>query len=526
MANAAVGQENPFTASLGDEIITKHKHLSARQLLDSGNHHYHQNNIEEALICLGLLINMTPQNADIEHQKIMIEAYHRSAVIYFHMDNYRIAYEQLLKALQLSEATNDLSLRSRIYISIGNVYHRLGEQDLAKAYFTKALDYTNESAIISLILNNLGYASITDGDLRDVHHLLTQSLQIAQEQDLPILHIVLHSLAAYYQKIEAYDSAYHYFQQSINEAKKNNTNQHQKSIALSLSDLGKLFIETNKPDSAVYYIDLSNIVATENVFLGILMDNYLLLSQIAESKGNQTAFIKYFKRYSALKDSILNHERIFEVNQVQRLYEVSKTNQQIEQLTIDRQVRDRTIRYQTIIQYITFVVLILISTMLAFMFFQHKRLNTAYTRLFEKDLEIIELQESSPEIHSEKYKKSTLTDEIQSELLGRIYALLDDVSVVCDPELSVEKLADLLQSNRAYVSQVVNDALKKNFRTLINDYRIREAQRLFSEMDVSKYTIESVALKTGFKSRTTFNTTFKEITGVSPSFYLKSMQSL
>jgi AraC-like DNA-binding protein len=113
---------------------------------------------------------------------------------------------------------------------------------------------------------------------------------------------------------------------------------------------------------------------------------------------------------------------------------------------------------------------------------------------------------------------------MQQELLNKIYTVMEDVSVVCDPDFSVEKLATLVQSNNTYISQVINTNLKKNFRSFINIYRIREAQRLFSEPDVAKYTIDAVALQVGFKSKSAFYDAFKEITGVSPSFYLKSIQ--
>jgi len=85
-------------------------------------------------------------------------------------------------------------------------------------------------------------------------------------------------------------------------------------------------------------------------------------------------------------------------------------------------------------------------------------------------------------------------------------------------------LAELVQSNQNYVSLAINNALKKNFRSFLNSYRIREAQRLFSEPDAAKYTIDVVAFMVGFKSRNAFHDAFKEITGVSPKFYFKSVQ--
>jgi AraC-like DNA-binding protein len=42
--------------------------------------------------------------------------------------------------------------------------------------------------------------------------------------------------------------------------------------------------------------------------------------------------------------------------------------------------------------------------------------------------------------------------------------------------------------------------------------------------DATKFTIESLAFQVGFKSQSAFRDAFKDITGVNPNFYLKSMQ--
>jgi len=520
----ANGQTFSVLTAPTDEVVARYKHLSAQQLLDVGNYHNSQNQTKEALMFYNLLIHLTPQPSGTDYQKNLIEAHHHSSAIYYHRDNYHIAYEHLLKALQLSEMTYDTIYRAGIYITMGNVYHRLDKQDLAKAHFLEALNFAHDSADVAMILNNLGYACVVNGDLDEAFLYLNQSLQIAKQHNPSIYYIVLHSLAMYHQAKKAYDSAYHYYQLALDEAHKGIAIQNQKGIAITLSDLGKLFFEINRTDSALFYINLSNNIATENTFLGILMDNCLVLSKIADIRGNRSAAFAYLQRHLALKDSTLKHDKVVEVSQMQRTYEISKTNQQIEQLTIEQQVKDKTIHYQKMIRNILLAVIIMICTILAFVFIQNKKLNTAYKKLFEKNVKIIELQESSNETHPEKYQESNLTNEMQSDLLARVYTQMEDVSVVCDTEFSLDKLAKLVQSNRVYVSQIINDVLKKNFRTFINEYRILEAQRLFSEKETAKHTIEFIANKTGFKSRTSFIAAFKEITGVSPSFYLKSMQ--
>jgi AraC-like DNA-binding protein len=144
----------------------------------------------------------------------------------------------------------------------------------------------------------------------------------------------------------------------------------------------------------------------------------------------------------------------------------------------------------------------------------------AYKILFEKNIEIIDLQEKS----LEKYQKSALSEDMHDELLDKILTLMEDADTICDTNFSIDRLAELVQSNQKYVSQVINNALKKNFRSFLNSYRIRMAQLIFSGPDAVKYTIDSIAIRVGYKSPSTFRDAFKEITGVTPNFYLKSMQ--
>jgi AraC-like DNA-binding protein len=190
-------------------------------------------------------------------------------------------------------------------------------------------------------------------------------------------------------------------------------------------------------------------------------------------------------------------------------------------LFIEQQIKQRTIGYLRII----LIILFLLTVVLLVSFFQKRKLNTAYQTL-EKNIKIIDIQNSASGKQPEKYKKSAMTDDLQSELLDKILVLMEDATIICDTDFSIDRLAELVQSNQTYVSQVINNVLKKNFRSFLNEYRIREAQRLFSSPDAFKYTIEATALQVGFKSQSSFRDAFKEVTGVNPNFYLKSMKNL
>jgi len=396
------GQNKPFNAPQSEDVISNFKHLSASQLFDTANYYFSRNSTDTALIYYNWLINTSAKETDFEQQKQIIGALSNAAAIYYYMSDYRSAYEFLIKALLLCEKTDYEPLQSVIYSNIGNIYYSFNKHDMAKLYYSKALDLCKDSLDMIVILNNLGASETESNNIDSAFYYLCKSLEISKQHDNFNLHSTLNSFALLYQKETKYDSAFYYFRLSLDEARKNNKIEKE---AQNLSDLSKLFFEVNKTDSALFYIDLSNIAAKENNFLKILSENYLTLSKIEEAKGRSITSLAYFKKYANLKDSIFNVEHFGDINQLQRLYEVSQTNRQIEQLIIEKQIKEGIILYQRIIWLITLCVLLLVSAILLFVFSQKRKLNNAYKALFEKNLEIIALEQKSSENNREKHGK-------------------------------------------------------------------------------------------------------------------------
>ncbi|MCL2435675.1 MAG: tetratricopeptide repeat protein [Lentimicrobiaceae bacterium] len=512
--------------SQNKELFSNFIQLSPQQLFDTANYYYKKNSMDTALICFNLLIYTTPKDADYERQKKVMIVCNRSAAIHFFRCDYRAAYELQIKALLLSEKFNDTDQESISYTNIGSIYYRFNEYDLAKSYFLKSLNLCSDSTILPAILNNIGVIEGENGRTDSAHYFLDKALQLSKLHNNAYLNNILNDIALFYQKDKNYDSAYHYYQLALTESKKQNKIEKE---AESLSQLGKLFFETGKNDSALFYINLSNEIAGKNNFLRILADNYLILFKIEKSKGLKTSALYFFEKYANLKDSIFNIERFSEISQLQHSYEVSKTNQQIEQLYIEQQIKERTIQYQKVFLFFTLLILLLVSIGLLYIYFQKRNLGQAYKTLFEKNIQIIELQKKVPEsIHEIPGLSRTnviLSEQSQKELLNSILTFMENTSQICNPDFTLEKLTNSIHSNQKYVSFVINNVLKKNFNSFLNSYRVREAQRLFSDSDSSKYTVEFVANQVGFKSRNSFSDAFKEITGVTPGFYVRSLHN-
>ena len=72
------------------------------------------------------------------------------------------------------------------------------------------------------------------------------------------------------------------------------------------------------------------------------------------------------------------------------------------------------------------------------------------------------------------------------------------------------------------LSKVVNQYLNQNFSDYINNFRVEEFKRLVQDPENRKFSILSMAMEAGFRSKSTFNTAFKKFTGKTPSEYCKN----
>ena len=101
----------------------------------------------------------------------------------------------------------------------------------------------------------------------------------------------------------------------------------------------------------------------------------------------------------------------------------------------------------------------------------------------------------------------------------RIMDALTTGKVYRDPEISLIKLSEKVGLSPGVVSHVINTILDKNFRNLVNEYRIAEVKVKLSDPDFQHLSILGIALDCGFNSEASFYRVFKKATGMSPKEY-------
>lgn len=113
------------------------------------------------------------------------------------------------------------------------------------------------------------------------------------------------------------------------------------------------------------------------------------------------------------------------------------------------------------------------------------------------------------------------SDALHQRILAELEVLMNEEKIYKDPLLSLLNLAHRLRTNTAYLSRIVNDHYQVNFSTWVNRYRIEEAKKM---LIVREYTIEKIALLSGFGSKSVFNKAFKNFTGLTPTAWLRKIR--
>lgn len=90
-----------------------------------------------------------------------------------------------------------------------------------------------------------------------------------------------------------------------------------------------------------------------------------------------------------------------------------------------------------------------------------------------------------------------------------------------NPALSVDVVAKHVQLPPKTISAVLNQHINKSFNEYINGYRINEFKERVLQPDTDNFTIAGIAQDCGFNSQATFQRSFKQVTGLSPSEYRK-----
>ena len=130
----------------------------------------------------------------------------------------------------------------------------------------------------------------------------------------------------------------------------------------------------------------------------------------------------------------------------------------------------------------------------------------------------IEGENKQPE---KKYEKSGLSPQLAEKYLEKLKNLMQEKKPYTDSDLTLGRLAEMLNISQHNLSEVINSGLNQNFFDFINSYRVEAAKEKLLDGTTQNFTVLAIAFDAGFNSKSAFNTIFKKHTGQTPSEFRK-----
>ena len=116
-----------------------------------------------------------------------------------------------------------------------------------------------------------------------------------------------------------------------------------------------------------------------------------------------------------------------------------------------------------------------------------------------------------------------LKEELKQIYLKKLNAIVESEKPYLDSKLRITDLAKKLEIPVNHLSKIINEEYEKNFFQYINDFRIKHAQEMLKDKSYQNYTLVAIALESGFNSKSSFNSLFKQHSGYTPSEFRKQI---
>ncbi len=120
-----------------------------------------------------------------------------------------------------------------------------------------------------------------------------------------------------------------------------------------------------------------------------------------------------------------------------------------------------------------------------------------------------------------KYKLSNLSKTEVESIKRDLNRLMTKEKLFKNQKLNVNELAQQIGITRQQLSEVLNVHLGMRFQDLLNHHRVEEFIKCLEMDSYKNFTLLGIATEVGFSSKSSFNSTFKKLKGITPSQYKK-----
>lgn len=312
--------------------------------------------------------------------------------------------------------------------------------------------------------------------------------------------------------------------------------------------LARLFTIKKQYSEAIRMIQDAMDIAEKSGLKNKAADCNRIMADCYLSMGQTTEAVKYLQMANDQLEekATINMERITHEQQVMR---------DIERKEMEDEAKREKISYQHKILMALATSVVFLLLLLIVIIVNYRRRQILYKKIVLQNSRAVirqkELQEQIAELTREENKrtlaspsegegynenethitplseagglnsKASVNDEKTDVLYKELCRLMDKERLFAEPQLTRERMAERLNTNRTYLTQVIKKKTGMSYLQFVNSYRINEAIRILSDKDNSTYPLKQLWSDLGFSSPSTFYKLFQQAVGITPSVYRK-----
>ena len=280
--------------------------------------------------CLSIAATGAALAQKVKDQPFFSEFQKTIGIAYYFKGNFDSAAVYYYRALAVLNKINEPEKKAAVLNELGKLYRKTRDLDRALQMYNEAYalyERVGNNDGMATILNESGVVFEYKEDYKEAINRYKSSLAIREKMnDINGKAYSLNFIGGVYTLQKNFGEAEKYLLQSL-ELRRQLKDTF--AIAFNIADLGYMYNEQGRLDKAEEQYDLSNTIAAKMKFPDLLLENYKVLSDIAEKKGDAHLSLDYYKRHVALKDSLFSGEKLKQIEELNAKYQAEKKEQQL-----------------------------------------------------------------------------------------------------------------------------------------------------------------------------------------------------
>ena len=460
------------------------------------------------------IANTLEKNENIAFYNLVISK------IYYKLGSYNSSIDYSKIALTKYKEEKDTTYILLSLFNMGAIYGEITEKKIALEYFLEieeiAMQNKDSNALAYNYVNLAMFYSTSNMEL-SLSYIDKAQKYIKNKNDTRFMFYSLNSKANIYYKQKKYLNAKEIFLKTFRMIDEKHF-----QYPNICTNLGQMYENLGMLDSSLYYNRLALDVDADSYNLKDLALVYYNLANAFVQKNETDSTKIYLDLYKRFNDSIIINKRIELVSKLKVIHETDKLVNNIKEQKLEIEKSNTRIMNMAIALFLFGIIIIIFVI-------YYRKLQISYKNIVKESVQAIKMEEQIASLENElniekevSVKKEDINIENSDEIFNEILRLLEHEKLFTDEDFDVNKLADVLNTNRTYISKIINAKTNDSFVKFVNSYRIKEAKRMLVDESNNNLTLNAIGKMSGFKSSATFYRVFKSETGVTPSFFIKN----